>query len=156
MDCYRRYCIFSCPYYFRHSSGYTSGYAGPPISLWTGELTLNPLGFLLLCFKPRSCHIWESQVLLTDGQEVFPWVLWFSPIFDERSARYKWNILERAINSQCPFPVLVFRSPRLWLGAYEHLHCWVLAVFSIYIPCLMPVTEVKESCLMEVLRWFSP
>ena len=41
--------------------------------------------------------MWESQVLLTDGQVVFPRVLRFSPTFDERSARYKWNILERAI-----------------------------------------------------------
>ena len=41
--------------------------------------------------------MWESQVLLTDGQVVFLRVLRFSPIFDERSARYKWNILERAV-----------------------------------------------------------
>ena len=39
----------------------------------------------------------ESQVLLTDGQVVFLRVLRFSPTFDERSARYKWNILERAV-----------------------------------------------------------
>ena len=32
-----------------------------------------------------------------DGQVVFLRVLWFSPTFDERSARYKWNILERAV-----------------------------------------------------------
>ena len=31
----------------------------------------------------------ESQVLLMDGQVVFPRVLWFSPTFDERSVRYK-------------------------------------------------------------------
>ena len=37
--------------------------------------------------------MWESQVLLTDGQVV----LRFSPTNDERSARYKWNILERAV-----------------------------------------------------------
>ena len=41
--------------------------------------------------------MWESRVLLTDGQVVFPRVLRFSPTFDERSARYKWNILERDI-----------------------------------------------------------
>ena len=41
--------------------------------------------------------MWESQVLLTDGQVVFLRVLRFSPTFDERSARYKWNILERAV-----------------------------------------------------------
>ena len=41
--------------------------------------------------------MWESQVLLTDGQVFFPRVLRFSPTFDERSARYKWNILERAV-----------------------------------------------------------
>ena len=41
--------------------------------------------------------MWESQVLLTDGQVVFLRVLRFSPTFDERSARYKWNILKRAV-----------------------------------------------------------
>ena len=41
--------------------------------------------------------MWESQVLLTDGQVIFLRVLRFSPTFDERSARYKWNILERAV-----------------------------------------------------------
>ena len=61
------------------------------------ELTLNPLGFSPLWFEPRSGHMWESQVLLTDGQVVFLRVLRFSPTFDERSARYKWNILERAV-----------------------------------------------------------
>ena len=60
------------------------------------ELTLNPLGFLPLWFKLRSGHMWESQVLLTDGQVVFPRVLWFLPTFDEQSVQYKWNILERA------------------------------------------------------------
>ena len=32
---------------------------------------LELLGFSLLWFKPRSAHMWESQVLLTDGQVVF-------------------------------------------------------------------------------------
>ena len=58
---------------------------------------LNPLGFSPLWFEPSSGHMWESQVLLTDGQVVFLRVLRFSPTFDERSARYKWNILERAV-----------------------------------------------------------
>ena len=40
--------------------------------------------------------MWESQVL-TDGQVAFLRVLRFSPTFDERSAQYKWNILERAV-----------------------------------------------------------
>ena len=60
-----------------------------PVAYWIGELTLNPLGFSPLWFKPRSGHMWESQVLLTNGQVVFPWVLRFSPTFDERSAGYK-------------------------------------------------------------------
>ena len=64
---------------------------------WIRELTLNPLGFSPLWFEPRSGHMWESQVLLTDGQVVFLRVLRFSPTFDERSARYKRNILERAV-----------------------------------------------------------
>ena len=42
-----------------------------------------------LWFEPRSGHMWESQVLFTDGQVVFPRVLRFSPTFDERSARFK-------------------------------------------------------------------
>ena len=60
-----------------------------PVALWIRELTLNPLGFSPLWLEPRSGHMWESQVLLTDGQVVFPQVLWFSPTFDERSSRYK-------------------------------------------------------------------
>ena len=44
--------------------------------------------------------MWESQVLLTDGQVVFPRVFRFSPSFDEWSARYKWNILERAVKTK--------------------------------------------------------
>ena len=46
-------------------------------------------GFSPLWFEPSSGHMWESQVLLTDGQVVFLRVLRFSPTFDERSARYK-------------------------------------------------------------------
>ena len=46
---------------------------------------------------PRSGHRWESQVLLLDGQVVFHQFLQFWSTFDERSAQYKWNILERAI-----------------------------------------------------------
>ena len=42
--------------------------------------------------------MWENQALLTDGQVVFPWILqFFLPTFDERLARYKQNILERAV-----------------------------------------------------------
>ena len=67
------------------------------IGLYSSMITLNPLGFSPLWFEPRSGHMWESQVLLTDGQVVFLRVLRFSPTFDERSARYKWNILERAV-----------------------------------------------------------
>ena len=36
-----------------------------------GELTLNPLGFSPLWFETRSGHMWESQVLLTDGHAFF-------------------------------------------------------------------------------------
>ena len=44
--------------------------------------------------------MWENQVLLTDGQVFFPRVLRFLPTFDERSARYKWTILERAVKTK--------------------------------------------------------
>ena len=71
-----------------------------PRSLGKGELTLNPLSFSPLWFEPRSGHIWESHVLLTDGQVAFPRVLRFSPTFDERLARYKCNTLERAVNQK--------------------------------------------------------
>ena len=49
-----------------------------PVGKWKGELALNPIGFTPL-FEPRSGHLWESQVLLTDGQVVFPRVLGFRP-----------------------------------------------------------------------------
>ena len=55
------------------------------------------LGFSLLWLEPRSSHMWESQALLKDGQVVFPWILRFLPTFDERLARYKPNIIERAV-----------------------------------------------------------
>ena len=38
--------------------------------------------------------MWESQALHMYGQVVFPRVLWFSPTFDERSARYEWNTVD--------------------------------------------------------------
>ena len=68
-----------------------------PVAWWIRELTPNPLGFSPLWFEPHSGHMWESQILLMDGQEVFPRVLRFSPTFDDQSAQYKWNILERAV-----------------------------------------------------------
>ena len=54
-----------------------------PVAQWIGVLTLNPLDFSPLWFEPRVGHIWESQVLLKDAQVFFPWVLRFSPTFDE-------------------------------------------------------------------------
>ena len=65
-----------------------------------GELTLNPLGFSPLWLEPPLGHMRESQVLLRDGQVVFPWVLRFSPTFDEWLAQYKWNIFETQIKNQ--------------------------------------------------------
>ena len=40
-------------------------------ALWIRKLTLNPLDFSLLWFEPCSGHMWESQVLLMDGQGGF-------------------------------------------------------------------------------------
>ena len=79
---------------------YSYSYLEHSILLWLNlknsvlysNLCLSPLWF-----EPSSGHMWESQVLLMDGQVVFLRVLRFSPTFDERSARYKWNILERAL-----------------------------------------------------------
>ena len=48
---------------------------------WIRELALNPLGFSPLWFEPRSGHMWESQVLLTDGHAVFPG---FSGLLNDR------------------------------------------------------------------------
>ena len=53
------------------------------------DRTINPLSFSPLWFEPCSGHMWESQVLLTDDQVVFLWILRFSPTFDEQSAQYK-------------------------------------------------------------------
>ena len=46
-------------------------------------ITLSPLGFPPLWFEPRSGHVEFSQVLLMDGQVVFPRVLCFSSTFNE-------------------------------------------------------------------------
>ena len=61
--------------------------------------------------------MWESQVLLTDGQVVFLRVLRFSPTFDERSARYKWNILERAIKPKS-------KKKKKKNIQYSDIFCW--------------------------------
>ena len=55
---------------------------------WSSD-GVKDLFFSPLWFEPSSGHMWESQVLLTDGQVVFLRVLRFSPTFDERSARHK-------------------------------------------------------------------
>ena len=52
-----------------------------------------------ICFF-RSVHIWESQVLLTDGLLVFLWVIRILSTFDEQSAGYKWNILETKLKKK--------------------------------------------------------
>ena len=44
-------------------------------------LEWSPLVFSPLWLEPRSGHMWESQVLLKDGQVVFPQVLRFSARF---------------------------------------------------------------------------
>ena len=62
------------------------------------SLTHNLLGFSPLWFKPRSGHMWQSQVQLMDGQVVFPQVLRFSPTFDEWSALYIEDIQMFGVN----------------------------------------------------------
>ena len=69
------------------------------------------LGFSLLWLEPRSSHMWESQALLKDGQVVFPGILRFSPTFDERLARYKPNILERAVKPKSNKYTSIGNSP---------------------------------------------
>ena len=55
----------------------------------------------------------------SSGQAVF---LRFSPTFDERSARYKWNILERAVKPKSkkkknqPFPLPILPRPDIPVG----------------------------------------
>ena len=68
-----------------------------PRSLVDKRVDSYSIRFLTAVVRARSGHMWESQVLLRDGQVVFLRVLRFSPTFDEQSARYKWNILERAV-----------------------------------------------------------
>ena len=41
--------------------------------------SLNQLAFTSLVFEPRSGHMWESQVLLTDEQLFFPGFSGFRP-----------------------------------------------------------------------------
>ena len=48
---------------------YTFRNAGPLVDRRADSL--NPLGFSPLWFEPSSDHMWESQVLLMDGQVVF-------------------------------------------------------------------------------------
>ena len=53
--CYMRTYVLKLHTYLR-----TGQTLRAPIAKWIGELTRNPLGFLLLWSKPRSGHIWES------------------------------------------------------------------------------------------------
>ena len=52
-----------------------------PIALWTGELTLNPLGFSQLWFQPSSGHVGKpSSAYGWSGGFFFPGsLLFFSP-----------------------------------------------------------------------------
>ena len=58
------------------SNALTHRTAGPSSLV---DRRIDPLGFLPLWFEPRTGHIWESQVLLTDGRVVFPGVSGFRP-----------------------------------------------------------------------------
>ena len=80
---------YYCHYYNMYFCHLTIMIAWAPIALWIRELTLYPLGFSPSWFEPCLAHFWESQVLLTDGQVVFPQVLQFSPTFDEQLTGYK-------------------------------------------------------------------
>ena len=100
LHCLQRYLFVGMKGYPVHqdcSISWVSSLGRAPVAWWIRELTLNPLGLSPLWFEPRLGHMWESQVLLTDGQVVFPRVIRFSPTFDERSARHKLNVLERAV-----------------------------------------------------------
>ena len=102
-------------------------------------------GQLIPYLHPGSGHMWESQVLLTDGQVVFLRVLRFSPTFDERSARYKWNILERAVKPKSKKKKkknTVFTLSIRTLTLYSHT-CFKIWTSTIYYPML---------CL-KIARW---
>ena len=58
-----------------------------PSSLVDRRVDSLSIRLLTAVVRARSGHMWESQVLLTDGQVVFPRVLRSSPTFDKRSAR---------------------------------------------------------------------
>ena len=91
--------------------------------------------------------MWESQVLLTDGQVVFLRVLRFSPTFDERSARYKWNILERAV-----------KLLRLcWGFAVFRFYFYALDIFKVSHRCGSILARVicgKAKFCLRMVRWF--
>ena len=84
--------------------------------------------------KEHLLCIWESQVLLMDGKVVFPWVLRFSPTFDEWSARYMWNILERAVKPKLKKKkILLNLFPSVYLPdthSYLDLYYWYLMVIQ--------------------------
>ena len=65
--------------------------------------------------------MWESQVLLTDGQVVFPQVFEFSPTFDEWSARYKWNIFETQIKKKKMTLISLIHTGSLFIDSFYHL-----------------------------------
>ena len=97
--------------------------------------------------------MWESQVLLTDGQMVFLWVLRFSPTFDERSAQYKWNILERAVKPKSKKKkksnqVILCHSGLL--AAYSHFTVWLL---KLSMHCHFTVWLLKLSIHSHFTVW---
>ena len=83
--------------------------------------------------------MWESQVLLTDGQVVFLRVLRFSPTFDERSARYKWNILERAVK-----PKSKKKTKKHSCFIWDYLHCFVITYSVLPLISLYYIGRVKR------------
>ena len=59
---------------------------------------------LIISSLTALSHRGERQVLLLEGHVVFLRVFRFAPNFDKRSARYKRNILEKAVTLPTPPP----------------------------------------------------
>ena len=76
------------------------------------------------CGSSLALVTWESQVLLTYGQVVFPRVLQFLPSFDERLAWYKLNILERSVTPPPPPPPPPKKKKKIQ-SSYLECYCYI-------------------------------
>ena len=108
----------------------------------------NGLRSIYTIYGLRSIYIrmWEGQVLLTDGQVVFLRVFRFSSTFDERSARYKWNILEWAVKPKSKKKKKKIIKYLLWIYIKPNAAFNIATNFSLL--AHVPMYQVKWSVYM--------